>query len=58
MTLAMAVAPGSWIFLGVVVATFFAVAYGYFTRTTLSTTNTGGAGTGPNFGASVVSLVG
>ena len=32
--------------------------YGYFTRTTLSTTNTGGAGTGPNFGASVVSLVG
>jgi hypothetical protein len=33
MTLAMVLAGGSWIFLGVVVATFFAVAYGYFTVT-------------------------
>ena len=31
MTIAMVLAGGSWIFLGVVIATFFAVAYGYFT---------------------------
>jgi hypothetical protein len=31
MTFAMVLAGGSWIFLGVVIATFFAVAYGYFT---------------------------